>query len=706
MRKLNKGVKVMKKLSVLFGVMLLSVLSNITPVSAAGTSIFVSPTGDDANDGSIGAPFRTLEAARDSIRDMKNGAGLPKGGVTVYLRGGDYDMEKVFRLDSRDSGTESAPIKYTAYNNEKVRLLGGVNVTNFEKVSDSEVLSRLREGVRDKAYCADLTGYLEEYHLEEVPNLQPCGVGNWWDMTESSPMLFKNEEMMSYARYPNDGFLTIKSVINEGYFDQEYEDDLTNEHHKMAEFSYGYEDSKKWKNPDDVWIFAYFKYRWSDWFAPANVNTSAQTVRMKIANRASGPTEGKEFYFSNVFEELDTDREFYIDRDTKKLYVISDDIGKDHYELAMMNGGIVSIRDCAYITFENIAMSLSRSNIFTAYNGNHLNLVNCEISKGGTAGVIYNYVKDSKINNNLVCQLGSRGISAQNAGGIAELDVGNVSIENNIVHDFAKLETTYKSAITITGYKNYVGHNEMYNTTHMAFTIQGQDTVFEYNDVHDCLLTSEDAGSVYLGRKWEEVGNIFRYNYIHDLPKGPGGSWRNSAIYFDDGFLGGEVTGNFFENVQCGVFSHGGKDAVVKNNVFINCDEPVNIVDWNFVESSMAYILDRLQTYFFSKSPHWLYYRPEVKAMMENPDNTKPINNTVTNNILFSSGQLVLSEDAKNYGTIEKNIVAADKNIFENFDGGMYTIKKNSPILKQLDNFEVVDFEKIGPVGQVGTITK
>ena len=66
----------------------------------------------------------------------------------------------------------------------------------------------------------------------------------------------------------------------------------------------------------------------------------------------------------------------------------------------------------------------------------------------------------------------------------------------------------------------------------------------------------------------------------------------------------------------------------------------------------------------------------------------------------------MLSEDAKNYGTIEKNIVAADKNIFENFDGGIYTIKKNSPILKQLDNFEVVDFEKIGPVGQVGTITK
>ena len=689
-----------------FILILLMLFGNIQPVLAQNNAIYVSPNGSDKNSGSIDSPFETLEAARDYIRDLKNTQGLPKGGIVVYLRGGDYEMKSIFRLDSRDSGTKSAPIKYTAYGNENVRLLGGVNVDNFEKLTDEKMLKRLRSNVRDKAYCADLTEYLSEYNLDGVPSLKPCGVANYYDMSESSPILFKNGEMMTYARYPNDGFLTIKNVIKEGKLDKDYEDDVTDEHHEMAEFGYSYEDSKKWVNPGDVWIFGYFRYRWADWFAPAEVNTAAQTIKMKRAYSQSGyaPTEGKEFYFSNVFEELDAENEFYIDRKTKKLYVISENLEDCGYELAMMNGGIVHMKDCAYITFENIKMSLSRSNIFKAYNCNNISVINCEISKGGTAGIIFDRVKDSEIKNNLVCWLGSRGILVSNAGGNAELDAGNVNVENNKVHDFAKLETTYKPAITLNGYKNRAAHNEMYNTTHNAFIIQGQDNIFEYNDVHDCLLTAEDAGAVYLGRKWSETGNVFRYNYFHDLPKGAGGAWRNNAIYFDDGFLGGEVYGNTFKNLQCGIFSHGGRKAIMNANVFIDCDEPINIVNW-------AYPYQRTQMTEIIQNnylivPHWKYYKPESAEMIDNPDNEFPINNTVTNNILFNSGEVLLSDEAKKTGTVECNVMAADKSIFEDFDNGNFTIKKNSPILKQLKNFEVVDFTKIGNTGTVGTITK
>ena len=52
--------------------------------------LFVSPTGSDANPGSKAKPFATLEHARDTVRELKRAGKVPKGGLTVWLRGGDF----------------------------------------------------------------------------------------------------------------------------------------------------------------------------------------------------------------------------------------------------------------------------------------------------------------------------------------------------------------------------------------------------------------------------------------------------------------------------------------------------------------------------------------------------------------------------------------------------------------------------------------
>ena len=51
----------------------------------------VSPGGDDARPGTSWRPFRTLERARDAVREVNSEM---SGDIVVYLDAGDYLMDK------------------------------------------------------------------------------------------------------------------------------------------------------------------------------------------------------------------------------------------------------------------------------------------------------------------------------------------------------------------------------------------------------------------------------------------------------------------------------------------------------------------------------------------------------------------------------------------------------------------------------------
>lgn len=112
-----------------------------------GLRIFVATSGDNGSPGTIEAPLATIHAARDRIRALKAESGLPEGGVTVFLRGGEYvlntlDFDEMlgrvgtpshgsaaaFKLERKDSGTEQSPILYRAYGDEVVTLTRGPKV--------------------------------------------------------------------------------------------------------------------------------------------------------------------------------------------------------------------------------------------------------------------------------------------------------------------------------------------------------------------------------------------------------------------------------------------------------------------------------------------------------------------------------------------------------------------------------------------------
>ena len=100
--------------------------------AAPAADFYVSPSGKDewsgraaAPDGQSGGPFATLQKARDAIRQLKASAGLPEGGVTVWIAPGTYPLDKALELTAEDSGEAGKPIVYRAATETQVRVTGG-----------------------------------------------------------------------------------------------------------------------------------------------------------------------------------------------------------------------------------------------------------------------------------------------------------------------------------------------------------------------------------------------------------------------------------------------------------------------------------------------------------------------------------------------------------------------------------------------------
>ena len=99
--------------------------------SEAVKDFYVAQRGSDSNPGTKAKPFATLQRARDAIRGARRSGPLPIGGISVWVRAGNYPLSHTLKLTAEDSGTPEAPIVYRAYPSEEVRLTGGTKNVQF-----------------------------------------------------------------------------------------------------------------------------------------------------------------------------------------------------------------------------------------------------------------------------------------------------------------------------------------------------------------------------------------------------------------------------------------------------------------------------------------------------------------------------------------------------------------------------------------------
>ncbi|MEU8178784.1 right-handed parallel beta-helix repeat-containing protein [Microbispora hainanensis] len=97
------------------------------PPHPGRTTIVVSPTGDDHNQGTPGKPLRTLTAAQAMARASARAGSA----VTVELRDGTYRLDEPLRFTAEDSGTSAKPVTWTAAKGAHPIISGGRAVTGW-----------------------------------------------------------------------------------------------------------------------------------------------------------------------------------------------------------------------------------------------------------------------------------------------------------------------------------------------------------------------------------------------------------------------------------------------------------------------------------------------------------------------------------------------------------------------------------------------
>ena len=684
---------------------------------------YVSPDGNDENDGSIEKPFATIEKARDAVRAMDK-TGLD--GITVAIKAGDYRISSL-EFTTDDSGTESCPVTYCAYGDGEVVLNGGISFSgkDFGKVTDKDMLSRLGKKAKKKVLCLDLSKY--GITAEQYGKIYAIGSYNTaaqYDGDYTGNLyceLFVNDKRQTIARYPNGEYLYTEKVIKTGLGRESNggqtavpnwdsirnpESDVYKVSRKLAKRISG------WETLDDVWMFGFWKYDWADastligYFDADKRELSPKFVSVY------GTKEDAPYYFFNVFEELDEEGEWYLDREKGIIYLYpGEDFSASAVDLTLTTKPIIKVNS-DYLTFEGLTVKGTRGDAINV-NGNSVTVINCLIKNvAGNAIVMNGY--NNLASENEITRTGKGGIVI-NGGDSVTLTAGKSRADNNLIHDWSEIYQTYQPAVTLGGVGNICSHNEIYNSPHEAITYSGNNHVIEYNVIHDVCLLSDDAGAIYSGRRWDWYGTVIRYNCIYDL--GADGHTPD-GIYMDDALSGQTIYGNLLINVpKYAIHLGGGRDLDVRNNIIINTNDRSISYDQRAIDGAnggwFTHTLPNTGMWLSLYSSPWkteLWQQAypgtaRLKDDFSNQDDPdfapNPSYSTVTGNLIINANKSIgeISDKANQFSNISGNAIyrlTKLGKIFNSPGTGDYTLKENSKVYKDIPEFENLPISEMG----------
>ncbi|WP_066217787.1 right-handed parallel beta-helix repeat-containing protein [Formosa haliotis] len=157
-------------------------MSSVAQVKATEhADFYVSTKGSDTWSGTLAAPnakasdgpFATLERARDAVRDLKK---TKSGNITVFVRGGFYQLDKTIVFGIVDSGEGNSTITYAAYPNETPVFSSGKPISGWEKVTT--YIPGLPEKAKGKIYVANVSDAFKTLYDEDgmLPRAQSEGI--------------------------------------------------------------------------------------------------------------------------------------------------------------------------------------------------------------------------------------------------------------------------------------------------------------------------------------------------------------------------------------------------------------------------------------------------------------------------------------------------------------------------------------------------
>jgi len=547
----------------------LFILTHPIPVAGAGlgTELFVAPNGNDGNPGTLEKPFATLERARDQVRALKRDGKSPAGGFRIWLRGGDYFRTSALELAARDSGTAEFPVIWSAYREERPRLLGGRKLAGFKPVTDAAILDRLPEVARAHVVQLNLKGL----GIQDFGEMKSRGFGR--PTTPSHCELFFGGRPMVLARWPNEGHFEKIAGFPEA--------DAQNDGHggKIGKlengFFYNGDRPRGWKNTTGLWVHGYWCWDWANSYERvAELDLDRRLVKSAPPYGVYGFRKGQRFYFLNILEELDSPGEWFLDRKTGLLYFWPPSNPADsEILLSLLAHPLLKLTDVSHVTFRGITLEATRGNAVEIRGGATNLVAGCVIRNIGDMGVNIQGGSGHGVLSCDVFDTGDGGVSLQ-GGDRRTLTPAGHFVENCHFARQGRWSKCYVPAILMGGVGMRASHNLIHDHPHCAILFGGNNHLIEFNEIHHIALETGDVGAIYSGRDYTYRGNRIRHNFIHET----GGVGMGSmGVYMDDCVSGTEIFGNVFYKVQRAAFLGGGRDHQVVNNIFVDCNYAVEL---------------------------------------------------------------------------------------------------------------------------------
>jgi len=652
----------------------------MSTAKSLGLILFVANNGNDAWSGRIAAPnaaktdgpFATLERARDEIRKIKQSKEMPAGGMTVELCGGVYQREQPFELKVEDSGSEDAPVVYRARPGEEVRLVGGKMVTGFKPVTDPAILGRLAPEARGKVLQADLGA---------------LGITDFGEVKGGGLELFFEDKPMMLARWPNEEFVRIVDLVGGDPVDVR-----GTKGDKIGKFFYENDRPKRWVEENDVWVHGYWFWDWSDQrHKVESIDTERRVISVVPPYHGYGYRKGQWFYGLNILAEIDVPGEWYLDRETAILYFWPPAPIEQGNPTVSVIDTMVTMENVAHVNFCGLTFEAARGTAITIVGGAHNRIVGCTLRNLGSwavniSGGFHNGVVGCDI-----YETGNGGI-ALSGGDRKSLEPAKHYAENNHIHHYGRWNRMYQPAISMNGVGNRASHNLMHNAPHQAMSFGGNDHLIEFNEIHSVCYESNDAGAIYSGRDWTMRGTVIRHNFMHHV-SGFGGRGC-VGVYLDDMFCGTTIYGNLFYRVTRAAFIGGGRDCIVENNIFVDCNPALHIdaraMGWASYHVGTT-MRERLLEMPYQETL-WVERYPKLVGVWED-EPAAPKGNVVARNVSQGGRWDGVQDQARPYVTFEDNLVDEDPHFVEpppkNFQ-----LRDDSPAYEL--GFKPIPIEKIG----------
>ena len=244
---------------------------------------------------------------------------------------------------------------------------------------------------------------------------------------------------------------------------------------------------------------------------------------------------------------LDQEGEYYFDEPSGYLYFMPPG-GKLEEEGVMIsiNATVVNLTNVADVVLRDMDVMYAKSIAVSASNVSRLVISNVSVGNTGGVGMSVSDGRDTLVEG---CHIYGIGCSAMSisGGNRTALTAGNITVRDNVIHDWALVSRSYEAGIAFGGCGNRVTGNELFNAPHTAITGSGNNYYFAENTVHDVCRGTADAGAFYVGRTWGSLGNTLERNNfsrvgnVEEMAQ----HTQTAAVYLDDGDSGWVIRDNY-----------------------------------------------------------------------------------------------------------------------------------------------------------------